>query len=151
MTTYHKQISSSCWALFTMIGGFLTSVFVLGVWMQIVQPLFAAQAAAVKGGAKVSIANFVFTPGEITIAPGETVTWANDDGAPHGLESGRRQRRGPLAAGIKLYSSFRSARHLRIPLLGASLYDGPCGRARPVIPVRSNRVLRWCSSDQASF
>ena len=69
-----------------MVGGFLTSVFVLGVWMQIVQPLFAAQAAAVKGGAKVSIANFAFTPGEITIAPGETVTWTNDDGAPHGLE-----------------------------------------------------------------
>ena len=85
MTTYHKQISSSSWALFTMVGGFLTIVFVLGVWMQIVQPLFAAQAAAVKGGAKVSIANFEFTPGEITIAPGESVTWTNDDGAPHGL------------------------------------------------------------------
>jgi len=39
-----------------------------------------------KGGAKVSIANFAFTPGEITIAPGESVTWTNDDGAPHGLE-----------------------------------------------------------------
>jgi plastocyanin len=39
-----------------------------------------------KVGAKVSIANFAFTPGEITIAPGESVTWTNDDGAPHGLE-----------------------------------------------------------------
>jgi plastocyanin len=39
-----------------------------------------------KGGAKVSIVNFTFTPGEITIAPGESVTWTNDDGAPHGLE-----------------------------------------------------------------
>jgi plastocyanin len=36
-------------------------------------------------GAKVSIINFVFTPAEITIAPGESVTWTNDDGAPHGL------------------------------------------------------------------
>ncbi len=46
------------------------------------------QTAAIteKGGAKVSIANFAFTPGEITIAPGESVTWTNDDGAPHGLE-----------------------------------------------------------------
>ena len=69
-----------------MVGGLLTSVFVLCVCTQIVQPLHAAQAAAAKNGAKVSIANFVFTPGEITIAPGETVTWANDDGAPHGLE-----------------------------------------------------------------
>lgn len=86
MATYHKQISSSFWRLFAIVGGFLASVFVLGVWMQIVQPLFAAQAAAVKNGAKVSIANFVFTPGEITIAPGESVVWTNDDGAPHGLE-----------------------------------------------------------------
>ena len=37
-------------------------------------------------GAKVSIANFAFAPAEITIAPGESVTWTNDDGAPHGLE-----------------------------------------------------------------
>jgi len=39
-----------------------------------------------KVGAKVSIANFTFVPAEITIAPGESVTWTNDDGAPHGLE-----------------------------------------------------------------
>jgi amicyanin len=39
-----------------------------------------------KAGAKVSIANFTFTPAEITIAAGESVTWINDDGAPHGLE-----------------------------------------------------------------
>ena len=37
-------------------------------------------------GAKVSIANFAFAPTEITIAPGESVIWTNDDGAPHGLE-----------------------------------------------------------------
>ena len=69
-----------------MVGGFLISVFVLGVCTQMVQSVFAAAAVAVKGGAKVSIANFAFTPGEITIAPGESVTWTNDDGAPHGLE-----------------------------------------------------------------
>jgi plastocyanin len=34
----------------------------------------------------VSIVKFAFTPAEITIAPGESVTWTNDDGAPHGLE-----------------------------------------------------------------
>jgi plastocyanin len=43
-------------------------------------------ATTAKAGAKVSIVNFEFTPGEITIAPGESVTWTNDDGAPHGLE-----------------------------------------------------------------
>jgi plastocyanin len=86
MTTYHKQISSSPWRLFAMVGGLLTSFFVLGVCTQMAKAVFAAPAAAVKSGAKVSIVNFAFTPGEITIAPGETVTWTNDDGAPHGLE-----------------------------------------------------------------
>ncbi len=32
---------------------------------------------------KVSIANFAFVPPVVTIAPGDTVTWSNDDGAPH--------------------------------------------------------------------
>ena len=49
----------------------------------VVLPVAAAGAAA--GGAKVSIANFAFAPAEITVAPGATVTWSNDDGAPHGL------------------------------------------------------------------
>ena len=39
-----------------------------------------------KDASKVSIMNFAFTPAEVTIAPGENVTWINDDGAPHGLE-----------------------------------------------------------------
>ena len=39
-----------------------------------------------KSAAKVSIANFAFTPAEIAISPGDSVTWSNDDGAPHGLE-----------------------------------------------------------------
>jgi plastocyanin len=96
MTTHHRQISNSAWRLFATIGGLLTGLFALGVCTQMVQPVFAAPAAevvvqrtaatAAKGGAKVSIVNFAFTPGEITIAPGESVTWTNDDGAPHGLE-----------------------------------------------------------------
>ena len=43
-------------------------------------------ATAENKAVKVSIVNFAFTPGEITITPGENVTWTNDDGAPHGLE-----------------------------------------------------------------
>ena len=126
-----------------MVGGLLISVFVLGVRTQMVQSVFAAPAAAVKGGAKVSIANFAFTPGEITIAPGETVTWTNDDGAPHGLEYNDGAKGvDPLAAGIELYSSVRSTRHLRIQLLGASLYDGPRGRARPVMRGVASRVAK---------
>lgn len=45
-----------------------------------------AAAASVQGGAKVSIVNFAFAPAEITIDQGESVTWVNDDGAPHGLK-----------------------------------------------------------------
>ena len=36
-------------------------------------------------GARVSIANFAFAPQQIAIEAGQSVTWTNDDGAPHGL------------------------------------------------------------------
>ena len=85
MTTYHKQIAATLeavghgrWPLDQCIRA--RCPYTNGA-AGIRRP-----AAAVKGGAKVSIANFAFTPGEITIAPGETVTWTDDDGAPHGLE-----------------------------------------------------------------
>ncbi|APW38825.1 hypothetical protein RD110_17755 [Rhodoferax koreense] len=34
---------------------------------------------------EVSIANFAFQPAQITVAPGQRVTWTNRDGAPHGV------------------------------------------------------------------
>ena len=34
---------------------------------------------------KVSIANFAFGPPEITIAPGQAVSWTNDDGSAHAI------------------------------------------------------------------
>ena len=70
MTGYHKQISRCSWRLFATVGGLSASVFVLGVCLQMAHSVFAAPAAAVKSGAKVSIANFAFSPGEITIAAG---------------------------------------------------------------------------------
>jgi YVTN family beta-propeller protein len=42
-------------------------------------------AAGTAAGAQGSIANFAFDPGQITIAAGQSVTWTNNDGAPHGL------------------------------------------------------------------
>jgi YVTN family beta-propeller protein len=48
----------------------------------VVQP---ASAAVSGNDARVSIANFAFSPGELKIAAGARVTWTNDDGAPHGL------------------------------------------------------------------
>ena len=37
-------------------------------------------------GAHVSIANFAFAPAMTTILAGQSLTWSNDDGAPHGLK-----------------------------------------------------------------
>jgi len=47
----------------------------------VVQPALLASG----GGARISIANFAFAPAILTVATGETVTWVNEDGAPHGL------------------------------------------------------------------
>jgi YVTN family beta-propeller protein len=41
------------------------------------------QAGPIKQAGSVSITNFAFAPGAITITAGESVTWTNDDGAPH--------------------------------------------------------------------
>lgn len=45
----------------------------------------AVQHRAGSGGAKVSIDNFAFGPAQLAINAGDSVTWTNDDGAPHGL------------------------------------------------------------------
>ena len=74
------------WQLFASVGFPLIGLFALTICTEIRRPVFAASAVAVDSDAKVTIANFEFTPGEIRIAPGETVTWTNVDGAPHGLE-----------------------------------------------------------------
>jgi YVTN family beta-propeller protein len=41
--------------------------------------------ATMVAGARVSIANFAFAPSEVVIDAGQSVTWTNDDQAPHGL------------------------------------------------------------------
>ena len=81
VTTRNKRIRKHLWPLCAMMSILLTSPFTLAVCAQI-----AHAASPAKEGAKVSIANFAFAPAEITIASGESVTWTNDDGAPHGLE-----------------------------------------------------------------
>ena len=42
-------------------------------------------AAAQEKAAEVHIDNFSFTPAEITISPGTTVTWENRDDIPHNI------------------------------------------------------------------
>ena len=43
------------------------------------------QTAAVRNGANVSIANLAFASAEVVIETGQSMSWSNDDGAPHGL------------------------------------------------------------------
>lgn len=43
----------------------------------------AAQPAAAGEEVTVSIDNFTFTPAEVTVVPGTTVTWVNNDDIPH--------------------------------------------------------------------
>jgi plastocyanin len=43
----------------------------------------AAEPASTGEGSAVTIANFAFDPAEITVAAGTTVTWTNEDVAPH--------------------------------------------------------------------
>lgn len=41
------------------------------------------QTAQAAGGGAVSIAGFAFNPGSITVHPGDSLTWTNNDGSPH--------------------------------------------------------------------
>lgn len=43
----------------------------------------AATGPTATNNVKVSIANFAFVREEVTVAPGDSVTWSNDDGSPH--------------------------------------------------------------------
>jgi YVTN family beta-propeller protein len=62
-----------------------TSTIAVGNAPRKVVVLPAAAGGATSSAAKVSIANFAFAPAEIAVSAGTTVTWSNDDAAPHGL------------------------------------------------------------------
>ena len=47
--------------------------------------LLAGAHSAAAEGATVAIDNFAFTPAQITIAPGATLTWVNHDDIPHAI------------------------------------------------------------------
>jgi plastocyanin len=80
-TTRKRQMLEHLCSLWVIVG-----VLFIGPLTLALRPQMAHAATVAKEGAKVSIVNFAFTPPEIMIAPGESVTWTNDDGAPHGLE-----------------------------------------------------------------
>jgi plastocyanin len=80
-TTWKMQMRKHLWSSCAVMAVLLTGAVILAVCARM-----AHAASAPKEGAKVSIADFAFTPAAVTIAPGGSVTWTNDDGAPHGLE-----------------------------------------------------------------
>lgn len=49
--------------------------------------LICAPAASAQDEMKVSIQDFFFDPGQLTVAPGTTVTWVNEGQAPHTVTS----------------------------------------------------------------
>ena len=59
-------------------------------------------------GATVTIDNFAFTPAEITVAPGTTVTWLNRDDIPH-MVVDATQPRGFISPPLDTDDSFKHA------------------------------------------
>jgi plastocyanin len=55
--------------------------------LSITAMLIFAPAASAQDEMTVSIQDFSFDPGQITVAPGTTVTWVNDGQAPHTVTS----------------------------------------------------------------
>jgi plastocyanin len=77
-----RRLFSARFAIvFAMTGLLLAGLFALAARAPMAR---AADAAA--SGAKVSIDMFAFTPETITINAGDSVTWTNDDGSPHGVK-----------------------------------------------------------------
>ena len=65
-------------------GPIATAILVLcGLLLAGVMPGIAATPARAAQTHTVSIVDFSFEPGQLTIAIGDTVTWTNDDGAAH--------------------------------------------------------------------
>ncbi len=83
MTMRTALLSTRIAILFAMTGLLLAGLFALSA-----RAAMARAAGAAEAGAKVSIDMFAFTPETITINAGDSVTWTNDDGAPHGVKYG---------------------------------------------------------------
>jgi len=68
----------------------------------VVAALAATHATAAPPDITVKIENFTFSPAEITVAPGTTVVWDNEDDIPHtiaGADTPRLFRSDPLDTG----------------------------------------------------
>ena len=59
--------------------------------------------------ASVNIADFTYSPNSVTVAPTQTVTWANEDGTAHTVTFDSGPDCGNVAAGASLAANFGSA------------------------------------------
>lgn len=81
ITISNIQTPNPSWPSRILMSLVLMTAFTVIVWAHL-----AYGATTAKKATQVTIVNFAFVSAEITIAPGDTVTWINHDGAPHGLE-----------------------------------------------------------------
>ena len=78
--------------------------------MAIVFALFPLSGQAHAEEMTVKIENFTFSPAELTVKPGTTVTWENDDDIPHlVVEAGGKFRSKALDTGEKFTMTFADA------------------------------------------
>lgn len=70
--------------------------------------LAAAAPAPIAQAAKVTIGNFTFGPGALTVKPGTTVTWLNGDDIPHTVVAADKTtfRSKPLESGDSFVFTF---------------------------------------------
>jgi plastocyanin len=71
----------------------------------------ATTTAGAAGGAQVSIKGFAFSPADVTIKVGETVTWTNEDSATHTIaaDNGGFTNSGDIAQGATYSTTFDKA------------------------------------------
>lgn len=86
----------------------LTAIFAMVIALG---ALGSERARAQPSDVTVRIDNFAFADQTVTVAPGATVTWVNDDDAPHTVvaEDGKSFRSKTLDTGDKFSFTFMSA------------------------------------------
>jgi plastocyanin len=99
LTSFHFGISRSPWRA-SALALTLTLVGLPG------------HAAGAGNPVTVKIENFTFSPADLTIAPGTTVTWINNDDIPHAIvETDAHFRSKALDTGDKFSFTFGAAGH----------------------------------------
>jgi plastocyanin len=119
----------------------LATALVLVVVASIVVPLLPRASAATQS---VDIKNFAFTPGSITIAPGDSVTWTNSDGTTHTV-TGSGWGSGSLADGATYTHKFNTtgdfAYHCSIHLSMTGVVHVSSGSSPPPTTTPSKPLL----------